>query len=177
MGGGLLNKTLEPGSGILSPRSVISGARQQVMNNTISGAGLSVSGARKEGWDNPNSSAKNGLGMRETNLSIQDIVDSMLKKQAFGMDDYNPKPVVKDLLPVHTHVRGKAKRRMFCEEASRQKDKIPAANKYQSAIDWNKDPTTRNLKFYRDARKTVADEIIHKSKFPEKSSPGPAGHD
>ena len=70
MGGGLLNKNLEPGSGILSPRSVISGARQQVMNNTISGAGLSVSGARKEGWDNPNSSAKNGLGMRETNLSI-----------------------------------------------------------------------------------------------------------
>ena len=163
-------------NGILSPRSVISGARQQVLSNTIS-EGLEIKAGRKEGWDNPNSSARNALGMRDGDLSIQDIVDSMLKKQAFGIDDYNPKPVVKDLLPVHTHVRAKSKRRMFCDEAIRAKDKVPAPNKYQSAIDWHKDPTSRNIKFYKDARKTVADEIIHKSKFLEKSTPGPAGHD
>ena len=56
-------------NGILSPRSVISGARQQVLSNTIS-EGLQIKAGRKEGWDNPNSSARNGLGMRDTNLSI-----------------------------------------------------------------------------------------------------------
>ena len=99
------------------------------MNNTISG-GLSVHGARKNGWDNQDTTARNGMMMRTTNLSVQDIVDSVLKKQAFGFEGYNPKPVVKDLLPVHAHVRAKAKRRMFCEEASKQKDKIPAPSKY-----------------------------------------------
>ena len=53
-----------------------------------------------------------------------------MKKQAFGIDIYEPKPVVKDLLPVHTHVRAKGKRRMFCEEASRAKDVVPSPSKY-----------------------------------------------
>lgn len=114
--------------------------------------------------------------MRDNGLSIQEIVDNVLKKPAFGFEGYNPKPVVKDLLPVKTHVRAKAKRRMFCEEASRAKDKVPAADKYQTAIDWSKDPETRTIKFYSDRRRMVADEIIHKSKHPEKTSPGPTGY-
>ena len=162
---------------LLSPRSVISGARKTVanLNNTMT-EGLSINGARKEGWDNPHSTARNGLHMRDANLTIQDIVDNVLKKPAFGFEGYNPKATVKDLLTVHTHVRAKAKRRMFCEEASRAKDKVPAPSKYQSAIDWNKDPESRNIKFYSDARKTIADEIIHKSKNPAKTSPGPTGY-
>ena len=170
--------------GLTSPRSVISGARNDLghFNNTISeGMGkaspsLSIAGGRKEGWDNPNSTARNGLHVRDNGLSVQDIVDSVLKKPVFGFEGYNPKPVVKDLLPVHTHVRAKAKRRMFCEEASRAKDKVPAANKYQSEIDWSKDPETRNIKFYSSKRDTIADEIIKKSKNPAKTSPGPAGY-
>ena len=146
------------------------------MNNTIS-EGLSITGGRKEGWDNPNSTARNGLHMRDNSLTVKEIVDNVLKKPAFGFDNYEPKAVVKDLLPVHTHVRAKAKRRMFCEEASRAKDKIPAPSKYQTAIDWTKDPNSRTIKFYSDARKTIADEIIAKSKKPEKTSPGPTGHD
>ena len=105
---------------LMSPRAVIAGARNTVanLNNTVT-EGLSISGGRKEGWDNPNSTARNGLHIRDGNLTIKDIVDNVLKKPAFGFEGYNPKPVVKDLLPVHTHVRAKAKRRMFCEEASR----------------------------------------------------------
>ena len=40
-------------------------------------------------------------------LTVTDVVDSVLKKQTFGIDSYNPKAMVKDLLPVKTHVRGK----------------------------------------------------------------------
>ena len=135
--------------GLVSPRNVISNARADMMkmNNTMTdamtkstGLSLTVTGGRKEGWENPNSTARNGLHLRDNSLSIQDIVDNVLKKPAFGFENYNPKAVVKDLLPVHTHVRAKAKRRMFCEEASRAKDKVPAPTKYQSAIDWHKDP-------------------------------------
>jgi hypothetical protein len=95
---------------------------------------------------------------------VQDIVDNVLRKHAFGFEGYNPKAVVKDLLPVKTHVRDKSKRRMFCEEASRRHDKIPAPSKYQQSIDWEKDPESRNIKFYKSARITVADEIIARSK-------------
>ena len=77
---------------------------------------------------------------------------------------------------MHTHVRAKSKRRTFVEEASRQKDKVPACNKYQSAIDWHKNPESRNIKFYRDKRMMVADEIYKKSKEPAKTTPGPAGY-
>lgn len=133
-------------------------------------------GGRKQGWENPNSTARNALANRDPDLTVQDIVDSVLRKQAFGFEGYNPKAVVRDLIPVHTHVKNKSKRRMFCEEASRAKDKIPAPSKYQTAIDWTKSPETRTAKFFTDKRKTVADEIIHKSRFKEKSSPGPAGY-
>ena len=92
------------------------------------------------------------------------------------MEDYNPKAMVKDLLPVHTHVRAKGKRRMFCEEAAMQKLKVPGANKYQSSIDWNKDPESRNYKFGKDERLKIADEIMKKSKKPEKTTPGPTGY-
>ena len=131
-------------------------------------------GTRKEGWDNPNSGATNGMHCRDPSLTVQDIIDNMLRKQAFGIDDYNPKATVKDLLPVHTHVRAKQKRRMFCEEASLAKDKVPAPTKYQTAIDWAKDPVSRNIKFYRNERRVIADEIMHKAKQPEKTTPGPA---
>ena len=65
---------------------------------------------------------------------------------------------------------------MFCEEASLAKDKVPSMTKYQTAIDWNKDPVSRNIKFYKNERRTNADEIIHKAKQPEKTSPGPAAY-
>ena len=66
---------------------------------------------------------------------------------------------------------------MFCEQASKRADKVPAADKYQNLIDWKTMPTSRNIKFYTDKRNMIAEEIIHKSKFPEKSSPGPAAYD
>lgn len=160
--------------GLLSPRSVIDSARNSVRNDHMSQT-LSVIGGRKPGWENPHSNAMNNKGNRGE-LTIQDIVDGVIKKPAFGFQPYDPKPVVKDLIKVHTHVKQKAKRRMFCEEASRAKDKIPASSKYFSAIDWNKSPETRTIKFLSNPRRTIADEIMHKSKNPAKTSPGPAGY-
>lgn len=109
-------------------------------------------------------------------MTVNDIVNSVLRKQAFGFDGYNPKAVVKDLLPVNTHVKAKAKRRTFVEDAIRAKDKVPAPSKYQTALDWNKSPDSRTAKFFTTKRKTIADEIIHKSQFKEKTSLGPAGY-
>ena len=48
-----------------------------------------------------------GFKRPEMKLTITDVVDAVLKKQTFGIDSYNPKAMVKDLLPVKTHVRGK----------------------------------------------------------------------
>ena len=65
---------------------------------------------------------------------------------------------------------------MFCEEAARAKEKVPASPKYFTALDWNKTPDTRTIKFLSNPRRTIADEIMHKSKNPAKTSPGPAGY-
>jgi len=151
------------------------------MHNTISegmAGGLSVTGGKKDGWGNPDSMARNALHIRDQNpnLSIQDIVDNVLKKQAFGFEGYNPKAIVEDSFPVKTHVHAKAKRRMFCEEASRRADKIPSPSKYQSLLDWDKEPESRTIHFSKDRRRTIAGEIFHVSKFKEKSSPGPTGY-
>ena len=66
---------------------------------------------------------------------------------------------------------------MFCEEASKLKDKVPASSRYQHTIDWTKDPSTRTIKFYRDKREMIADVIEKKSKNLAKTTPGPAGYD
>lgn len=186
MGSGLLGNTSPSGKigshleGLVSPRNIIQRARNSVgMSNTVTeglNVGLSIMGGRKEGWENPNSTARNALHNRDPNLTVKDIVDSVLRKQAFGFEGYNPKPVVKDLLPVHTHVKSKAKRRMFCEEAAKAKEKVPSPDKYQTTLDWAKSPETRTAKFFTDKRRMIANEIIHRSKFKEKTSPGPAGY-
>ena len=66
------------------------------MNNTFSEGmgGLSIMGGKKEGWGNPKSKARNGLHQRDPHLSVQDIVDNVLRKQPFGFEGYNPKAVV-----------------------------------------------------------------------------------
>ena len=122
---------------LLSPKNVLAGARNSVarMNNTITegmlgGGGLEIIGGRKVGWDNPDSTARNGLGQRDHGLSIQEIVDNVLKKPVFGFEGYNPKAKVKDLLPVNTHVRANAKRNTFCDDAIKMKDKVPSSDRY-----------------------------------------------
>ena len=66
---------------------------------------------------------------------------------------------------------------MFCEEASKRADKVPAPSRYQSAVDWEKNPSTRTIKFYKDWRHMVADVIVYNAKQPEKTSPGAAAYD
>ena len=49
---------------------------------------------------------------------------------------------------------------------------MPASNKYHSEHNWEKSPTTKTAKFFVTKRRTIADEIEHKSTFKEKTSPG-----
>ena len=81
---------------------------------------------------------------------------------AFGFTCYNPKATVKDMLPVKVNKYGKTKRKTFVELASKAKDYVPAADKYNLDYDWEKQPTSRNYRFGRDARMTIADEIYKK---------------
>ena len=52
---------------------------------------------------------------------------------------------------------------MFAEEASDIKSFVPGSPKYQSEIDWHKSPSTLTAKFFSTKRRTIADEITHKS--------------
>ena len=103
-------------------------------------------------------------------------MDNVLKVPAFGFSGYNPKAVVKDSFPVKVNALSKNKRKMFCELASASKDYIPGSDKYQLDVNWEKNPTSRNYKFGKDARMTIADEITKKSEQKEKSSPGPTAY-
>lgn len=79
---------------LISPRSNAVMNDMARMNNTASGVG---------------GKTMNSTMMRKNqhNLTISNIVENVLKKPAFGFEGYNPKAMVKDLLPVNTHVRGK----------------------------------------------------------------------
>jgi len=43
---------------------------------------------------------------------------------------------------------------MFTEDAIKAKSVVPASTKYQTALDWKKDPVSRNIKFYKNERRT-----------------------
>ena len=78
--------------------------------------GLGIIGGRKQGWENPDSTARNGLGGRDNSLTLKDIVDNVMRKPTFGFEGYNLKAnEVKDLMPVQASLRAKEKRTMFCE--------------------------------------------------------------
>jgi hypothetical protein len=47
-------------------------------------------------------------------------MDGFLKKEEFGIPLYNPKSMVKDLLPVETHAFVKKKREFFTTQAARE---------------------------------------------------------
>lgn len=66
VGSGLMNAA---NTSLMSPKNIVSGARNAVMNNTVTD-GLAVTGGKKEGWANPDSTARNGLNMRSNDLSI-----------------------------------------------------------------------------------------------------------
>ena len=125
---------------LASPRasSFVNQARNDIMrmNQTVTEGmnnSLEVIGGRKDGWGNPDTTALNSKHRRDPNLTIQEIVNNVLKKPVFGFEGYEPKPTMGDntiYKNPNTHVRAKAKRIMFCEEASKAKDKVPAADKY-----------------------------------------------
>jgi hypothetical protein len=50
---------------------------------------------------------------------------------------------------------------------------VPPSTKYQTSLDWAKNPSTRTMQFATQKRYTIADEIEIRSKKPEKTSPGP----
>ena len=55
------------------------------MNNTMqdgmfSNGGLSIVGGRKEGWENPDTTARNGLGQRDYSMTVREVVDNVMKK-------------------------------------------------------------------------------------------------
>ena len=106
-------------------------------------------------------------------LTVQDMVDNVLRKPAFGFEGYTIKPTHKDMVPIRGHKAGKMKRRTFVEEIPLKKQFIPASNKYQTAADWTKNPVSQTARFFQMKRYTQADEIFVKAKKPEKTTPGP----
>lgn len=64
------------------------------------------------------------------NLTVTNIVDSLLNKPAFGFEGYNPKPTHKDLLKPKNFFQAKSKRTTFVDEIGIRKAHIPASTKY-----------------------------------------------
>ena len=107
---------------------------------------------------------------------MKEIVDNLLHKPAFGFEGYNPKPTHKDLIASTSHKQPKQKRTTFAEEIGIQKGFVPPSTKYQTELDWAKNPSTRTGKFFTTKRYTIAGEIEKRSKKPEKTSPGPVAY-
>ena len=103
---------------------------------------------------------------------MKDVVDNVLRVPAFGFTGYNPKASVRDLIPAETHRQPKSVRRTFAVEHSDQKKFVPGSPMYHSEHNWEKSPSTKTAKFFVTKRRTIADEIEHKSTFKEKSVPG-----
>lgn len=110
---------------------------------------------------------------KDREISVKEIVDNLLHKPAFGFEGYYPKPTHKDLIAPTSHKQPKQKRTTFAEEIGIQKGFVPASTKYQTTLDWAKDPSTRTQKFFTTKRYTIAGEIEKRSKKPEKTTPGP----
>jgi len=100
----------------------------------------------------------------------------VLKNKPWGIDHYEPKAVVEDSIPPEAHTWDKAKRQFFTEDASKAYGPIPGGGHYHRQLQWAMNPVSPTAKFFKTRRDTVAGEIMHKAKFPEKTSPGCAAY-
>ena len=104
------------------------------------------------------------MGKDVKDLTIDEIVNSILKKPAFGFAEYKPRNLVSNNLhPGPSNGLGKQKRTMFCEEVARAKTGIPEPTKYFKPIDWTVNPETKPVKMFKAKRRTIAEEITHKA--------------
>ena len=159
------------------------------MGNVGDMGSLAVTGNRNGDWSNPNTLARNNinarLGAKDSlmgkdvkDLTIDEIVNSILKKPAFGFAEYKPRNLVSNNLhPGPSNGLGKQKRTMFCEEVARAKTGIPEPTKYFKPIDWTANPETKPVKMFKAKRRTIAEEISHKAQWKEKTTPGPTGYE
>jgi hypothetical protein len=106
-------------------------------------------------------------------------MDNFMKKEEFGIPLYEPKAMVKDLLPVHTHAFVKKKREFFTTQAARENQWVPGADTYHKKedYDWGLVSKNRFSKFKCNKRTTIAGELEIKHSKLETSSPGPCKYD
>lgn len=102
-----------------------------------------------------------------------------LKKEEFGIPLYNPKAMVRDLIPVETHQYAKTKREFFTDQAIKDNKWCPGVghNFNEKDTDWTKNPSFKYSKFRSAKRITIAGELEIKNARKETTSPGPAGYD
>ena len=115
------------------------------------------------------------MARNSNNLTVQTMVNSILRVPPFGFQGYNPKSTSKDLIKPISWGTSKQKRTTFCEEIAKKKAHVPAANKYSTMADWTKDKSLVSPVFSKSPRTVIADEIAKKNACKEKSSPG-IGH-
>ena len=127
-----------------------------------------------QGAQNPNQTFQVNMSNFSSIEKIDPIASDRKQKRGrhtFAHEFYSPPKNEKNLVAPKAHKVPKQKRPAFTDEESKAKNWVPSAY-YKTVTEWNTRIPKNTGKFKRAPRRTVADEIIHNSKFPEKTSPG-----
>ena len=92
-------------------------------------------------------------------MTVQDIVDSSINKQQFGIEYYNPKPSHKDLIPSKGIKLNKQPRTTYIEEIANSHAFVPEPGHSFKRLDWIKFPGLSTCKFLEADRLTPYGEI------------------
>lgn len=102
---------------------------------------------------------------------MQDMIDSALNKPAFGMGFYKSPSNEMLLKRVPNGKSDKQKIPDFQERANKKVGWIPSPSKYNLTIDWTKELSKNNGKFFKGERITMSDEMIRLTKKANGPSP------
>lgn len=110
--------------------------------NAMQSVGLRTVFEGSRGGNIFDTASRKSLHFRTYELSVNEVVDLVLNKPAFGFEGYRPKPTHKDLIQSPSFKQAKQKRITFAGEAANAKAGIPASSKYANQIDWALKPAT-----------------------------------
>lgn len=109
-------------------------------------------------------------------LDLSQTVDLILKRPAFGIESYSPENRPDHLVSPRMFKQQKYKRETFVVSVPKLTARNPAVGKYDTCYDWKTMRPDFNQKMAKAKVNSFVDQIFHKSKSPEKSSPSPTAY-
>ena len=114
---------------------------------------------------------------RPFNISLSDHIDMALKKDDWGIENYQPRNPTLNLVASKANLMPKQKRETFMVTIPRQTAYVPGPEKHSQTYNWSEQKPRVTQKWSKSKNISFISAIEKNNKVPEKSTPAPSAYE